>query len=104
MRKDTLSIGRGGSSVWVDVQVVTSPKVSREHFRLRRDGDAFFIQDLSTWGTSVDGQPIPAAVPGPDGVLRPGPEQPLPSRARIQMADALVMTFEATQTAPGRNP
>ena len=104
MRKDTLSIGRGGSSVWVDVQVVTSPKVSREHFRLRREGEAFFIQDLSTWGTSVNGQPIPPAVTGPDGLLRPGPEQPLPSPARIQMADALVITFEAAQAESRRNP
>src|SRR5690606_7014721 len=44
MRKATLSVGRGGSAVWVDVQLVTSPKVSREHFRIRRSGDAFFIQ------------------------------------------------------------
>lgn len=96
MRKDTLSIGRGGSSVWVDIQVVTSPKVSREHCRLRRDqAGAFFIQDLSTWGTSVDGRQIPAAVAGPDGLMRPGPEQPLPSTARIQLADALFIDFEA---------
>jgi FHA domain len=94
MRKDTLSVGRGGSAVWVDVQVVTSPKVSREHVRIRRDGEAFFIQDLSTWGTSVDGQPIPAAIPGPDGVMQPGPEQPLGSPARIALADALVINFE----------
>jgi hypothetical protein len=95
MRKDTLSVGRGGSSVWVDVQVVTSTKVSREHFRLRRDGDAFFIQDLSTWGTFVDGKQIPAAVAGPDGVLRPGTEQPLPANASIRMADALTIQFDA---------
>ena len=95
MRKDTLSVGRGGSSVWVDVQVVTSAKVSREHFRLRRDGDAFFIQDLSTWGTFVDGRQIPPAVTGPDGVLRPGPELPLPASARIRMADALDIQFDA---------
>lgn len=99
MRKDTLSVGRGGSSVWVDVQVVTSAKVSREHFRLRREGDAFFIQDRSTWGTFVDGRQIPPAVIGPDGVLRPGPEHPLPQSARVQMADALVIHFEA-----GREP
>src|SRR5215510_12185156 len=37
MCKDTLSVGRGGSAVWVDVQVFASSKVSREHFRLRRD-------------------------------------------------------------------
>jgi hypothetical protein len=102
MRKDMLSIGRGGSSVWVDVQVVTSAKVSREHFRLRRDGDTFLIQDLSTWGTFVDGKPIPPAVAGPDGVLRPGPEQVLSSPARIQMADALVICFEASASGTGR--
>lgn len=95
MRKDTLSIGRGGSSVWVDVQVVTAPKVSRQHLRIRRDGATFFVQDLSTWGTSVDGTPIPAAVSGPDGVLRPGAEQRLPSSARIQLADALEIQFQA---------
>ena len=95
MRKDTLSIGRGGSSVWVDVQVVTSPKVSREHARLRRDGNGFFIQDLSTWGTWVNGAQIPPAMPGPDGVLRPGPEQPLGSPSKIQLADALVISFDA---------
>jgi hypothetical protein len=95
MRKDTLSIGRGGSAVWVDVQVVTSPKVSREHFRLRKVGDGFVVQDLSTWGTSVNGQPIPPASPGPDGVLQPGTEHPLDSPAQIQMADAVIIHFEA---------
>ena len=57
MRKDTVSIGRGGSSAWVDVQISGSSKVSREHLRLRVDpGGRFFIQDVSLWGTSVDGE------------------------------------------------
>ena len=98
MRKDAISIGRGGSSVWVDIQLVTSPKVSREHLRIRRDGPSFFIQDLSTWGTWVNGVQVAPAVPGPDGVLRPGPEQPLPSPSRIQLADALEISFEATKS------
>ena len=59
-------IGRGGSSVWVDIQVLTSPKVSRQHVRIRRDGATFFVQDLSTWGTFVNDAQIPAAVAGPD--------------------------------------
>ena len=96
IRKDALSVGRGGSSVWIDVQVIASSKVSREHFRLRRDrGGRFFIQDVSSWGTSVDGVPVPAAVKGPDGVLRPGAERELASPARIDLAGALVMQFEA---------
>jgi pSer/pThr/pTyr-binding forkhead associated (FHA) protein len=95
MRKDTLSIGRGGSSVWVDVQVISASKVSREHVRLRHDrSGAFFIRDVSSWGTSVNGQPLPAAVKGPDGVLLPGDERELPPVAQIQLADALVLHFE----------
>ena len=98
MCKDTLSIGRGGSSVWVDVQVFTSSKVSREHCRLRRDRSGrFFIQDASSWGTSVNGALIPAAVKGPDGVLRPGDETELASPSRIQLADALVIQFAASR-------
>jgi pSer/pThr/pTyr-binding forkhead associated (FHA) protein len=96
MRKDTLSIGRGGSSVWVDVQVLAATKVSREHVRLRHDRSGrFFIQDVSGWGTSVDGEPLPRAVKGPDGVTRPGPERELPASARIELAGTLVMRFEA---------
>ena len=94
MCKDTLTVGRGGSSVWVDVQVFASAKVSREHFRLRRDRSGrFFIQDASSWGTSVDGTRVPPAVKGDDGVLRPGAELEIVSPASIELAGALVMTF-----------
>jgi hypothetical protein len=97
MRKDSVSIGRGGSSAWVDVQVSGSSKVSREHMRLRVDpGGQFFIQDVSLWGTSVDGKPIPPAVKSAEGVTQPGPEQALPARARIGLADTVVIDFEAT--------
>ena len=96
MCKDTLSVGRGGSAVWVDIQVFAAPKVSREHFRLRRDPSGrFFIQDASSWGTSVDGVAIPRAVRGDAGVLRPGAEHPLASPCRIDLAGALTMHFEA---------
>ena len=96
MRKDTLSVGRGGSSVWVDVQVIAPSKVSREHFRLRHErGGRFFIQDVSAWGTSVDGEPVPPPVKGPDGVISPGAERELGSPARIDLAGALVVHFEA---------
>jgi hypothetical protein len=96
MRKDSLSVGRGGSSAWVDVQVTATSKVSREHFRLRRDqGGRFFIQDVSLWGTSVDGAPIPPAVKSAEGVAQPGTEQELPPSARIGLADVVVMHFQA---------
>jgi hypothetical protein len=96
MCKDTLSVGRGGSSVWVDVQVFASSKVSREHFRLRRDRSGrFFLQDASSWGTSVDGVPIPPAVKSAEGVLEPGAEREVVSPARIELAGALVIYFVA---------
>src|SRR4029079_12505419 len=96
MCKDTLSVGRGGSAVWVDIQVFAPPKVSREHFRLRRDASGrFFIQDASSWGTSVDGLAIPRAVRSDAGVLRPGAEHALASPSRIDLGGALTMHFEA---------
>jgi hypothetical protein len=96
MKKDSLSVGRGGSSAWVDVQVIASSKVSREHFRIRRDAAGhFFIQDVSLWGTSVDGEPLPPALKNDEGVAHPGAERPLPPRARIGLADVVVMQFEA---------
>jgi hypothetical protein len=96
MRKDAIAVGRGGSSAWVDVQVATGSKVSREHFRIRRAADGrFFIQDVSLWGTSVDGEAIPPAVKSPEGVSQPGAEHPLPARARIGLADAIAIDFEA---------
>ena len=97
MRKDTLSIGRGGAAAWVDVQIVGSSKISREHLRLRADSEGrFFIQDVSLWGTSVDGVPIPPAVKSAEGVAQPGPEQPLPAKARIGLADAIVIDFDGS--------
>jgi FHA domain len=96
MRKDALSVGRGGSAAWVDVQVITTAKVSREHFRIRRDPSGrFFIQDVSSWGTSVNGAQVPPAIKSAEGVLQPGPEQELPASARIALADAMDMQFEA---------
>ena len=97
MRKDVVSIGRGGSAHWVDVQVTTGPRVSREHCRIRRADDGrFFLQDLSTWGTSVDGQRVkPYVHTSPTGQLEEtGQEHELPRTARIQLADALLVEFQ----------
>ncbi len=97
MRKDAVSIGRGGSAHWVDVQVTTGPRVSREHCRIRRADDGrFFLQDLSTWGTSVNGQRVkPYLLTSPAGQLeQTGQEHELPRDARIQLADALLIEFQ----------
>jgi hypothetical protein len=96
MRKDAIALGRGGSAAWVDVQIIASPKISREHVRIRADQDGrCFIQDVSLWGTSVDGVAIPAAVKSAEGVAQPGPEQALPAKARIELAGVVVIDFEA---------
>lgn len=101
MRKEVVSIGRGGSAHWVDVQVVTTPRVSREHCRIRRDSDGrFFLQDISTWGTSVNGETVPRFLQHQPGTATPtqvgesAQERELPRRATIRLADAVVMEFE----------
>ena len=97
MRKDVVSIGRGGSAHWVDVQVATGPRVSREHCRIRRADDGrFFLQDLSTWGTSVNGQRVKPYVrtSAAGQIEETGEEHELPREARIQLADALLIEFQ----------
>src|SRR4029077_19730318 len=47
--KDSVTIGRGGISYPVDIRIVSSVDVSREHARLRRDPTGrFFLIDLSS--------------------------------------------------------
>src|SRR6185295_7302689 len=45
----------------VDVRIAASPDVSREHLRIRRDpaSGAFFLIDLSTLGTTLNGRHVP---------------------------------------------
>lgn len=95
MRKELISIGRGGSAHWVDVQVSAAAKVSREHCRIRRTPEGrYFLQDVSTWGTSVDGQPVQPFVRNVEGRLEQlGHEHELSQHARIQLADAVTIEF-----------
>jgi hypothetical protein len=91
-------VGRGGVGYWVDVKLDTSPDVSREHVRLRRDDASgqFFLKDLSSLGTTVDGVPVPTSVEVVEGRKRDkGVEVPLPARARIGLANVIVLDFEA---------
>ena len=95
MRKDLISIGRGGSAHWVDVQLVTAPKVSREHCRIRKGPDGrYFLQDVSTWGTTVDGKAVAPFVRQIEGrVEETGQEHELTPHSRIQLADAVTIEF-----------
>ena len=92
----SIKIGRGGASYWVDVKLDTAPDVSREHLRIRYDeaSHGFFVQDLSTFGTTVDGVALPAK-PGGEASAQAAPEVPLPSRATIALAGVVSLSFEA---------
>src|ERR1700691_3789335 len=84
--KNQVVIGRGGRSYWVDVRLDTLPDVSREHCRIRRDGETgrFTIEDVSQFGTAVNGKPV-----GQNASAE------LPRRATISLAGVLDLKWES---------
>jgi len=94
---DSITIGRGGTAYKVDVRVAAAEDVSREHARIRRDGQtgAFYLIDLSTLGTTLNGRHVPRGVEEAGGVKREnGAESLLPDRARIGLAETVFLDFE----------
>lgn len=83
--RDLVTVGRGGIARPVDVRVDGPVDVSREHLRIRRDpqSGSFFVSDLSSLGSTLNGQPIPK-----------GDDVALPHGARIGLADTIFLTFE----------
>jgi len=70
--------------------------VSREHARVRRDPETgrFFLIDLSSLGTTLNGRHIPRGYDEVEGSKREnGVETPLPDRARIGLADTVYLDF-----------
>jgi hypothetical protein len=93
---DCFTIGRGGIAHPVDIRVVSSTDVSREHARIRRDtaSDRFFLIDLSTLGTTLNGCHVPKGFEELDGMkLENGSETPLPDVATIGLADTVFLDF-----------
>jgi hypothetical protein len=80
-----ISAGRGGQTEFCDLVLGGPADISRQHFYLRRDGETnkFFIQDVSKFGTSVDGVRI-----APKEWTR------LPSKATITLADRMIIEFQ----------
>jgi hypothetical protein len=78
-------VGRGGDEQAMDLALYTNDEVSREHLVFRRDPGtgAFFVSDLSTNGTWVNGKR-----------LRKGAEESLPDRAEIAVGEVLTLQFE----------
>jgi hypothetical protein len=94
--KDSITIGRGGITYPVDIRVVSSVDVSREHARIRRDPQTgqFFLIDLSSLGTTLNGRHVPRGYDEVDGTKREnGTETPLPNQARIGLADTVYLQF-----------
>ena len=103
MAKNQIVIGRGGKDYWTDLKLNTLPDVSREHVRLRRDADTgeFFIKDLSRLGTTVNGDKVPSSIEYlEDGEKRDkNLEVKLPAKARIGLAGAVFLEFQAVGPA-----
>jgi hypothetical protein len=103
MTRDTTVIGRGGKAFWVDLKIEGPADVSREHCRIRRDGATgrFFLKDLSQYGTTVDGQPVPSSVARSSAgdKVDKNVEIPLPDSATIGLAGVAFIEFEAAKSA-----
>lgn len=98
--KDSVTIGRGGIAYPVDIRVASSPDVSREHARIRRDPktDQFFLIDLSSLGTTLNGRHIPKGYDEVEGTKREnGSETALPDVAKIGLADTVFLEFRKTR-------
>jgi pSer/pThr/pTyr-binding forkhead associated (FHA) protein len=94
--KDSITIGRGGVTYPVDVRIVSSADVSREHARIRRDPQTgrFFLVDLSSLGTTLNGRHVPRGYDEVNGSKREnGVDTPLPDQARIGLAETVFLQF-----------
>lgn len=86
MTRPEISIGRGGRTEYCDLELDAPPDVSRQHLYLRQDSEnhEFFVQDVSKFGTSVDGEKL-----APKEWVR------LPKKAAIRLADRITIDFES---------
>ena len=97
--KDSITIGRGGIAYPVDIRITSSPDVSREHARIRRDPQTgrFFLIDLSSLGTTLNGRHVPegATTRSMARSARTAPRRRCPTSARIGLADTVFLEFGA---------
>ena len=85
MTSQEISIGRGGQSDFCDLVLDSPADVSRQHFYLRVEPATreFFIQDVSRFGTEVNGKELV-----PKEWVR------LPSKATIRLAGKVTLEFQ----------
>lgn len=94
--KDSVTIGRGGTAYPVDIKIESTMDVSREHARIRRDPatGTFYLIDLSSLGTTLNGRHVPRGYDDAEGSKREnGAETALPDQARIGLAEMVYLTF-----------
>jgi hypothetical protein len=86
MTTPEIAIGRGGRTEYCDLVLDGIVDISRQHLYLRRDESTgeFFIQDVSKFGTTLDGRKLPAK----EWVR-------MPPKATIKLADKIVIEFES---------
>lgn len=100
MTRDAIKIGRGAIDRWVDLKLGSQKDISREHLMIRRDpaSGKFFIKDLSSLGTTVNGKRIPPSIEKVQGEdVDRNVEVPLPDKARIGLAGVLSLEFRAVR-------
>jgi pSer/pThr/pTyr-binding forkhead associated (FHA) protein len=100
MTRDTVKVGRGAIDRWVDLKLGSQKDISREHLQIRRDPNSgkFFIKDLSSLGTTVNGKRIPGSIEKVNGEdVDRNIEIPLPDKARIGLAGVLNLEFRAVR-------
>ena len=98
METDSMTIGRGATR-GVDIRLESSTRVSRAHIRIRRDHSTggFFLIDLSSRGTTVNGHRVPRGYYEIEGERwEDGVETALPDRALIGLADEIYLRFRVT--------
>ena len=104
MTKRQIVIGRGAADAWTDLRLHTKHDVSRQHARIKYQPDAgrFLIKDLSTYGTSLDGDRIAPSVEVVDGAERDADRWvEMPAVTRIGLADVIALDFEAVVELAG---
>jgi hypothetical protein len=103
IHKETTFIGRGKDNPILDIrlQLNNEKDVSRQHacIRLDRTSGAFYIKDFSTYGTTVNGQPVPRSLAAESPEADSGIEFPLPSKARIGLAGRVFLDFQESSSA-----
>src|SRR5206468_10009027 len=100
MVKELVTVGRGGIAYPVDIKIVSSPDVSRDHARIRRDAATgrFFLIDLSSLGTTLNGRHVPKGYDEVNGTKREnGNETAIPDLATIGLADAVILEFQMAE-------